>query len=203
MPEVAFYSEEELKVIISKGEERKRYGQRNTKLASAPTPKKKVQQPKHPKTREVAELISQLEFDKFHAMVDKEEWNRLHEIQLLCLDQVRDDVFSIPYQKVGRKTVESLNEDLYTDEMYPQLSTEQRALQEGMAPLISELTLIQQETIQLRFGRRLSQRDSGVELGVSKKTVETNEKRAVAALRKLLYARWTPPSKIEEQEVAV
>lgn len=192
-----FYEDDELQRIIKQGAERARYGQTNTRESQSPFSTKRQIRPREPLSRLVADLIPQLEFQKFHAMVDPVEWKRLAEVKDLALEQVIDDYTGsqVSYQKVGRKVVEVLNEAVDHDEMYPELTQTQRALSEGLSPYIIKLTEVQQETIRLRYFQKLSQAQSGLELGVSKKSVEMNEGRALTSLRKQLLERYpeTPP----------
>lgn len=201
MTRVALYPEDELLRIVKYGAERARYGQTNTREAQSPFSTKRQIKPREPLSRAVAEMLPQLEFQKFHAMVDPTEWKRLAEVKDLALEQIIDDYTGnqISYQKVGRKVVEPLNDHLDHDEMYPELTLKQRALSEGLAPYLLRLTEVQQETLRYRFFQKLSQAATGKELGVGKKSVEMNETRGITALRKHLLEAYpaepeAPPS---------
>lgn len=186
-----FVEPDELNDIIRKGQERARFGQRNTRVASSPFVTQRTSIPKSPLSREVSAILAELEFEKFHAMTDPDEWHRLDEVKSLALEQIKDDMeMQISYQKVGRKPVETLNEGVDHDTMWPELTDDQRCLAEGLAPFVSSLTEVQQETLRYRYWMNLSQRDTGIRLAVSKKSVEVNERRAQEALKKRLFEKW-------------
>lgn len=199
MTKVAYYEDAELDKIIKRGNERSRYGQRNTKVGASPFERKRELKPREPLTREVAGLLSVLEFQKFHAMVDPEEWHRLDEVKSLAEEQIKDCQTGnkISFQKVGRKQVEPLNELMDHEPMYPSISKTQQALQEGFSPFLMLLTDVQVETLRCRYYQGLSQSDAGKYLGVSKKSVEVNEGRARVALRKHLLGAY--PDRTEEE----
>lgn len=181
----------ELSEVIKRGQERARYGQRNTKMGSDPFVKKRTTIPKSHLSRQVSQAIAELEYEKFHAMVDPDEWYRLDEIKQLAIEQVKDDMeLQISYQKVGRKQVEVLKEGYDHDSLWPELTDEQRCLSEGLAPFLLLLTEVQQETLRYRYWMNLSQRDAGQRLQVSKKSVEVNERRAQEALKKRFFEKW-------------
>lgn len=191
MTKVALQDDAELNAIIKRGQERARFGQRNTILGSSPFKSARKTIPQSHLSRQVNAKIAELEFDKFHAMTDPEEWHRIDEVKKLALEQVKDDMeIQIAFQKVGRKQVEPLKDGLDHDSLWPELTDQQRCLAEGLAPFVLTLTEVQQETLRYRYWMNLSQRDTGVRLAVSKKSVEVNERRAKEALKKTFLSKW-------------
>lgn len=196
MTRVAFLPDDRVAEIIKRGEERARYGQTNSVASSTPFINKRQIRPKHHLTRKVAALLPELEFQKFHAMVDPDEWNRLHEVKDLALQQVRDDWGQSQFQKFGKQTVASLNDAIEAEPLWPEPTRTQEALAEGMAPHILKLTEVQQETLRYRHWQRLSQSETGKMLHVGKKSVEMNESRAYVSLGKHLLEAY--PEEVED-----
>lgn len=193
-----FYTDNDLAKIIKTGEDRARWGQTNQKHTATELVTKREIVPQNHMTREVAALLAQFEFQKFHQMGDPLEWGRLEEIRVLALDQVQDDAlksYSHRIGRVGRKTVALLGDidDTISEDdgsIWKPLNRDQLALGEGLAIIIERLTPTQQETLRMRYWQGLSQREAGEQLQVTKKSVEVNEGRAKTAIRKHLHVEF-------------
>lgn len=202
------YSEEELKRIIRTGEERHRWGQANRPEASeALHRERRVLAPPNPVTRAVAALTDELEADKFHAMGDPREWQRLHEIQEVAREQVEDDLGFISASRIGRERVVPFLHDGGEEPIWMPLTQEQEALQMGFDPFLRMdlkdhedtphprtqarlLTPTQRRVIQLRHWIGLSQKEAAIALGVGKQSVQSSERQAEDNLRRALLERY-------------
>lgn len=178
--------------IIKKGDERARFGQRNRIESSTPFTVHKEQIPKHPQSKQVYQILLEIRASMGQLMGDPEEWHRMAEIEALAKQQLRDEVGSI-FEKVGRQTVETFWED--GDELWPARTAAQEQIAAAFEFFVSKLTEVQQETIRLRYWRRLSQKETGENLGVSKKSVEVNEQRARTALVRHFLEEWPAEEK--------
>lgn len=177
--------------IVKKGEERAKFGQRNTQTGSDPFHKPRDITPKHPQSKQVLNVVNAMRAGLLPLMIEGEmvEWNRCTEVISLAILQLKDEA-GYQYDRVGRERVAPGWDGDDDRELWPALSPDQRALAEGMEEFILRLTEVQQETLRLRFWQNLSQRDAGLRLGVSKKSVEVNEQRAKKAMLKAMLEQW-------------
>lgn len=174
--------------IIKKGEDRARFGQRNTFDRSTPFENKREQPPRNAQSRAVWEHLIMLRADMVQLMVDPDEWHRISDIERLCKDQLRDDA-GYTFERIGRATVEQWFED-DGEELYPQLSTEQLALAEAMESFLEKLPELQQEVIRQKYHMRLSERDIADRMQVKRDTVRSYDKRGRASLLKEFLKEW-------------
>lgn len=176
---------------IKIGEERSRWGQRNTQIGSQPTPKRREIYPREPNSRKVWDWLQEIRNHMVSLMMDLDEWHRITSIEVLVKDQLKDEA-GYTWERIGRSSVEP-REDWDPDDdeaLWPDLSSQQKALVEGMETFLEKVTDVQLETIRFRFHQNLSLRDTAHQLGVSRQSVEVNERRALKSLRRLFTEEW-------------
>lgn len=190
--QVMAYTPSELKRIIKKGEDRKRWGQSNRTKIVGDEKRKYVPHPHNHISRSVWALSESLEMEKMHAMAEgPEEWYRLHGIQLLAREQVKDDMELPAAMRIGRQRVLSLEGDpagpgLETPMLYKSKTPDQEAMSAAMDQYLFQLTDKQLEAIQEKFYAYRQLKDSLALLGIAKKSWQVRIERALTALRKLL-----------------
>lgn len=180
------------KEIIQKGEERARFGQKNTQIASSPFQVPKESIPKDFQSRKVYYALLELRDFIPSLMLNREEWDRYSEIESLTRSQLRDDAGYI-YARVGRKEIEPSELWEAIEEMWPSLTPDQAAIAEGLELFISLLTEVQQETLRNIFYSRFSERETAGLLNVSRDNVRVNTRRGLISLKKKLLAEWPAP----------
>lgn len=137
------------------------------------------------KTR-VANEITILEREQFRHSDDEAERRRILEIRELAQQQLSEDVYHTAGKhrdRVGRQYVENKQEWEDGNDMWPERSEVQRALQRGLDPVLDQLTANQRVLFRLHYGAGMTEREVAKQLNKSQQYIHGQLKEMRAHVR--------------------
>lgn len=153
-----------------------------------------------PMVRAVQEMLPDLEFQQFRDPDHRSKWVEIHR---LARAQVRDALqgWAARREHVGGEDV-SLRYNIWegADLLYPPVTPDQRALEEGLQPLLqSALTGEQLVLVRWRYAARYTEREMAELLGISHQAVHSRIETIHRRLRETLLAAFGPRGLLTEE----